>query len=212
MGTNQEEDEWRSLPLNLPKGNQRNDFDIQQRSVLSDDGFTVSYEIIGHPDVIRNGDAPIVITAYPYDYVTLKPAFQPGLVKGWLDKGGLYVVAHPRGGGEYRFTFDPDLTDLERRQRTIDDLTLVARDLVDRGLADPIRIHRDGASAGASLIVTAALQNPGLFRPVAAHAGCYDINLTGDACGAFFSNRLRTDSKAAAISRHLYLRVCGRAF
>ncbi len=186
LGTNPEEDEWRSLPINLPTGNQRNDFDIQQRSILSDDGFTVSYEIIGHPDVIGNGDAPVVITAYAYDYVTLKPAFQPGLVEGWLDKGGLYVVAHPRGGGEYRFTFDPDLTDLERRQRSIDDLTLVVRDLVHRGLADPLRIYGDGTSAGASLIVTAALQNPGLFRSVAAHAGCYDINLTGDACGAFF--------------------------
>ena len=53
-----------------------------------------------HPkDVARDGSAPLLLEAYGAYGVSEAPEFWPSLVV-WLERGGVYAVAHVRGGGE----------------------------------------------------------------------------------------------------------------
>ena len=79
--------------------------------------------------------------------MSLTPSYSGALGKLWLERGGVYVVANIRGGGE----FGPDWHQaaLKRdRQRAFDDFVAVAEDLIRRGITSPRRLGIMGGSNG----------------------------------------------------------------
>ena len=154
-----------------------------QTHYIERDGYKIYYDVIGTKAAIDAGHAPAVVTVYGHYNQLVKPAYKPGLYDGWLRDGGIYVVTHPRGVGAFQnWPYRKAPTKLECRQITVDDFAGVVEALKESGLADPADIHAEGASARATMISTAALQNPGLLRSVAARAGCFDTNIEPDAC------------------------------
>ncbi|UTW59754.1 S9 family peptidase [Kordiimonas sp. SCSIO 12603] len=164
------------------------EFKTHQNSVTTFDGIEIYYEIIGTEKAFETGSAPTLITAYAYDHIPLKPEYHAPVIEGWLKRGGLYVIAHPRGGGEYKRDFAYSSTKIEQRLKTVDDFILIAKDVLAKGYTRPGSLHATGASAGASLVVNAALLNPDIFTSVSARAGCYDITVQAiDACNAYLA-------------------------
>ena len=94
--------------------------------------------------------------------------------KGWLEPGGVLVVANLRGGGE----FGPDwhrAAQRENKQRTWDDLAAVAEDLIRRGVTSPPHLGIMGGSQGGLLVTSAMVQRPELFGAVVSQVPLIDM-------------------------------------
>jgi prolyl oligopeptidase len=104
----------------------------------------------------------------------MTPSYPGALGKLWLEKGGVYVVANIRGGGE----FGPEWHQAalkEHRQRAFDDFIAVAEDLIRRGITSPRRLGIMGGSNGGLLMGAMLTQRPELFRAVVIQVPLLDM-------------------------------------
>ena len=89
------------------------------------------------------------------DMVDLKfrllPYYSPSVGIGWLEKGGVYVVANIRGGGEYGPRWHQAALK-ENRHKVYEDFAAVGEDLVARKVASPEKIGIKGGSNGGLLV------------------------------------------------------------
>lgn len=76
------------------------DYTVEQEWCTSKDGTKVPMFIIHRKEIERNGKNPVLLTAYGgFNYSNL-PYFLRSYLP-WLKRGGVYVVANIRGGGEF---------------------------------------------------------------------------------------------------------------
>src|SRR5262249_28274735 len=94
--------------------------------------------------------------------------------KLWLEKGGSYVIANVRGGGEFGPRWH-DAARAENHQRNFDDLAAVARNLIAHGFTSPRRLGLIGGSQGGLLVTGTFVQNPDLVNAVAAQVPLTDM-------------------------------------
>ena len=59
------------------------------------------YFQVSHKDMVLDESNPTLLYGYGGFEVFLLPYYSPSVGIGWLEKGGVYVVANIRGGGEY---------------------------------------------------------------------------------------------------------------
>ena len=93
------------------------------------------------------------------------PSYGASTGKLWLERGGVYVVANIRGGGE----FGPAWHEAglkTKRQIIYDDFAAVGRDLAKRKITSPRRLGIRGGSNGGLLTGVAFTQNPELWNAV----------------------------------------------
>mmetsp|Transcript_14428 Transcript_14428/g.21780 ORF Transcript_14428/g.21780 Transcript_14428/m.21780 type:complete len:734 (-) Transcript_14428:322-2523(-) len=130
---------------------------VEQRFATSADGTQVPYFLIKNGD---NTQAPCLIFAYGGFEISLGPSYNSALGRGWLERGGHYVLANLRGGGEYGPSWHKAALK-ENRQKAYDDLNAVAKHLVESGLVDSAkRIAVRGGSNGGLLTANAYVQQP----------------------------------------------------
>ena len=101
------------------------------------------------------------------------PAFGRGVLL-FLERGGLYAVAHLRGGGEYGEDWHRQGM-LDRKQNVFDDFTAAGEFLVREGHVAPDRLAIMGGSNGGLLVGAALTQRPDLFRAVVCQVPLLDM-------------------------------------
>ncbi len=94
--------------------------------------------------------------------------------KAWIERGGVYVVANIRGGGEFGPAWHRSALK-EHRQRAYDDFQAVARDLISRGITSPAHLGIVGGSNGGLLTGVAMTQQPDLFGAVVINVPLLDM-------------------------------------
>jgi prolyl oligopeptidase len=92
----------------------------------------------------------------------------------WLAKGGAFVVANIRGGGEYGPAWHQAALK-ENRQRAYDDFIAVAEDLVERGVTNPRHLGIRGGSNGGLLTGVMLTQRPDLWNAVVVQVPLLDM-------------------------------------
>jgi len=120
------------------------------------------------------GVLPSIMTAYGGFQVANTPAYQATRGKLWLEKGGAYVLANIRGGGE----FGPAWHEAglkTKRQIIYDDFASVAEDLFRRGITSPRRLGIYGGSNGGLLMGVEMTQRPDLWHAVAIEIPLLDM-------------------------------------
>lgn len=136
------------------------DHTVSQYLATSKDGTQVPYFCVS---TTKKG--PCLLYGYGGFEISVMPSYA-ATVGAWLERGGTYVVANIRGGGE----FGPDWHKAalrENRQKAYDDFFAVAQDLVARGIVDsPSQIGIRGGSNGGMLVGNAYVQRPDLFGAV----------------------------------------------
>jgi prolyl oligopeptidase len=137
--------------------------DVVAREVhaRSADGTLVPLSIVHRKDVELDGNNPTLLTGYGSYGISLEPAFRPAML-AWYERGGIYAVAHVRGGGEYGKEWH-ESGRLLRKQNTIDDFIACAEYLVENGYTRPELLAGSGRSAGGVVAGGAIVQRPELW-------------------------------------------------
>jgi prolyl oligopeptidase len=146
----------------------------EQHFATSDDGTRVPYFVIGATDQQAAATGPALMTGYGGFEVPLTPSYSAIAGRGWLARGGTYVVANIRGGGEYGPEWHQAAM-RENRHRAYEDFAAVARDLVARGVTTPERLGIHGGSNGGLLMGVMLTTYPELFGAVVCQVPLLDM-------------------------------------
>lgn len=147
---------------------------VEQFEATSADGTKVAYFVVRPAAAPMDGSTPTLMFGYGGFQIGFPPAYKPELGKLWLEKGGAYVVANIRGGGEFGPAWHQAALK-ENRQRAFDDFAAVARDLSERGIASARRLGIYGRSNGGVLTSVSVTQHPELFRAVVIESPLVDM-------------------------------------
>ncbi len=147
---------------------------VEQLEATSKDGTRVPYFIARRKDLKYNGDNPTLIEAYGGFQVSMTPEYSPTLGKLWLERGGVYVLANIRGGGEFGPAWH-EAGLLTHRQRIYDDFAAVGQDLVKRRITSPRRLGIMGGSNGGLLMGVEMTQHPELWNAIVIQVPLMDM-------------------------------------
>lgn len=141
------------------------DLETEQLWATSTDGVKVPYFIVHRRNMPMNGQNPTLMTAYGGFQVSYTPVYAPETGLLWLERGGVYVVANIRGGGE----FGPKWHEVARksgRMKAYDDFAAVGKDLIHRGITSTEHLGIRGRSNGGLLAGAEMVQHPDLWKAV----------------------------------------------
>ena len=170
----------------------------EQFEAISKDGTRIPYFVVRRQDT--RGPQPTLLYGYGGFEVSMTPEYSASVGKLWLAKGGTYVLANIRGGGE----FGPQWHDaalLTNRQKAFDDFAAVAADVTTRGLTTPKQLGIMGGSNGGLLVSTVMTQHPELVGAVVCQVPLVDmLRYTKIGAGASWAAEYGdpADSKMAA--------------
>jgi prolyl oligopeptidase len=144
----------------------------QEVKVRSTEGTMVPLSIIHQRGITNDGSHPTWLEGYGSYGITLDPTFRPTWL-AFLEKGGIFAVAHVRGGGEYGEDWHNGGR-LLTKQHTIDDFLACAQYLIDNKYTSRAKLAGEGTSAGGITIGGAISQRPDLFTAALIRVGDSD--------------------------------------
>ncbi|MDT5068446.1 MAG: prolyl oligopeptidase, partial [Mycobacterium sp.] len=136
------------------------DIEVQQHFVASADGTMIPYFVVGHRH--SSGPGKTLLSGYGGFENSSTPGYGGVLGRLWLTRGGTYVLANIRGGGEYGPRWHTQAM-REGRHLVDEDFAAVARDLVDRGITTVEQLGAQGGSNGGLLMGIMLTKYPELF-------------------------------------------------
>jgi len=136
------------------------DIEVTQHFAASDDGTSIPYFVVGHRH--RQAAGPTLLGGYGGFEVARTPGYDGVLGRLWLSRGGTYVLANIRGGGEYGPTWHTQAM-REGRHLVAEDFATVAKDLVARGITTVEQLGAQGGSNGGLLMGIMLTQYPEFF-------------------------------------------------
>jgi prolyl oligopeptidase len=147
---------------------------VEQMEATSKDGTKVPYFVVHRKGMPLDGNNPTLLNAYGGFQVSSTPAYSGVRGKLWLERGGVFVLANIRGGGE----FGPAWHDAglkTHRQRIYDDFYAVAQDLVARKITSSRRLAIEGGSNGGLLMGVEFTQHPEMWKAVVIQVPLLDM-------------------------------------
>jgi prolyl oligopeptidase len=148
--------------------------EVTQHFATSRDGTPIPYFQVARHDLEPNGEHPTLLYGYGGFEVPLLPGYSPGVGRAWLTRGGVYVVANIRGGGEYGPRWHQAAL-REKRHKAFEDFAAVAEDLIARGVTSPRRLGIQGGSNGGLLVGNMLTRYPQLLGAVVCQVPLLDM-------------------------------------
>lgn len=147
---------------------------VEQHFATSADGTRVPYFLVLPKGFEADGTTPTLLYGYGGFQISRPPTYSATVGHSWLAKGGAYVMANIRGGGEYGPRWHHAAM-LENRQRAYDDFIAIAKDLVSRKVTSPEHLGIRGGSNGGLLTGVMLTQRPDLFKGVVVQVPLLDM-------------------------------------
>tara|TARA_B100000678_G_scaffold291599_1_gene309611 strand:- start:43790 stop:45985 length:2196 start_codon:yes stop_codon:yes gene_type:complete len=147
---------------------------VEQFEATSTDGTKIPYFIVHKEGLELDGTTPTLLYGYGGFQISMTPGYSALRGKLWLERGGAYVLANIRGGGE----FGPDWHQAglkTKRQIVYDDFIAVAEDLIDRGITNSDHLGIQGGSNGGLLMGVMLTQRPDLWNAVLVQVPLLDM-------------------------------------
>jgi prolyl oligopeptidase len=148
------------------------DYTATELRVPGHDGAPVPLSIVHKRGLALDGSHPALLWGYASYGDTEEPWFSAWRL-AWLERGGVFAVANPRGSGAlgqtwYRAGFQ------DSKPNSWADFIACAEYLVAAGYTRPERLGLWGGSAGGIVVGRAMTERPALFAAVVANAGLFD--------------------------------------
>ena len=149
----------------LPDQYDSSDLDVTQCTAISKDGTEIPYFLICKKDAVLDGKTPTLLYGYGGFEVSLGPHYIATSGLAWLERGGAYVEANIRGGGEFGPSWHQAALK-ENRNKAYEDFIAVAEDLIGSGLCTPATLAIRGGSNGGLLMGNMYVMRPDLFGAI----------------------------------------------
>jgi prolyl oligopeptidase len=129
--------------------------------VKSHDGTLVPLSIVHRKGLRPDGKNPTILYGYGAYGISQTPFFRPQYLS-WFERGGVFAVAHVRGGGEngeewYKGGFQ------QTKPNTWRDAIACAEWLIAQGYTSPAKLAIQGGSQGGIFVGRAITERPDLF-------------------------------------------------
>jgi prolyl oligopeptidase len=138
---------------------------VRQFEAIAADGTTIPYFMVSPDGTPPAGGFPTYLYGYGGFEISLTPYYLATQGALWCAKGGAFVLANIRGGGEFGPAWHQAGV-REGKKNAQDDFAAVAADLAARGLATPARILGSGGSNGGLLVGNMLTRHPDAFGAI----------------------------------------------
>jgi prolyl oligopeptidase len=149
------------------------DIEVRREFATSKDGTKIPLNIIFQKGIKHNGHNPTLLYGYGGYGISMSPSFD-FTRRLWFDRGGVYVVANIRGGGEFGEEWHK-AGNLTKKQNVFDDFAAAAEYLIKENYTRPEKLAMQGGSNGGLLMGAMITQHPDLMRAVVSQVGIYDM-------------------------------------
>jgi prolyl oligopeptidase len=147
---------------------------VAQHEAVSKDGTSVPYFEVGRKDMVLNGKNPTLLNGYGGFEIPMLPSYRPAVGAAWLEKGGVFVLANIRGGGEFGPKWHKAALKANRHN-AYDDFIAVAEDLIRRKVTSPQHLGIQGGSNGGLLMGNMLVRRPDLFGAIVCQVPLLDM-------------------------------------
>jgi prolyl oligopeptidase len=147
---------------------------VSQHEAVSRDGTRVPYFQVARKDLALTGRNPTLLEGYGGFGIPMLPDHDPLTGAAWLERGGVYVVANIRGGGEFGPRWHQAAIK-QNRHRAYEDFIAVAEDLHRRKVTSPRHLGIRGGSNGGLLVGNMLTRRPDLFGAVVCQVPLLDM-------------------------------------
>ena len=144
-------------------------YEAQRLTVTARDGTRVPLSVVARKGLPRDGRNPTLVQAYGSYQISINPFFSPRTL-AFLERGGVFAVAHVRGGGEYGRRWWKAGQKLNK-PNTWRDLIDCCEHLVKTRWASRGTLAIQGGSAGGITVGMALTERPDLFAAVISNVG-----------------------------------------
>ncbi|MGB8795061.1 MAG: prolyl oligopeptidase family serine peptidase [Mycobacterium sp.] len=145
---------------------------VAQHFATSKDGTLIPYFVVRPRDA--TGPGPTLLGGYGGFEVARTPGYDGVLGRLWLARGGTFVLANIRGGGEYGPSWHTQAM-RAGRHLVAEDFASVATDLVDRGITTVQQLGAQGGSNGGLLMGIMLTKYPELFGALVCQVPLLDM-------------------------------------
>jgi prolyl oligopeptidase len=149
------------------------DIEVTREFATSKDGTQIPLNILRRKGTRQDGQNPTLLYAYGGYGISMQPNFD-FTRRLWFDRGGVYVVANIRGGGEFGEEWHK-AGNLTKKQNVFDDFAAAAQYLVQQKYTRPEKLAIQGGSNGGLLMGAMITQHPDLMHAVISSVGIYDM-------------------------------------
>jgi len=163
-------DQTKSLPAKFSADGMR----VDQFEARSADGTMIPYFVVHADDMAMDGSNPTLLYGYGGFQSSLLPGYSATVGKLWLERGGVYVIANTRGGGEFGPNWHQAALQ-QNRQRAHEDYQAVAMDLIARGITSQPRLGIMGGSQGGLFMGAMLTQRPDLINAAVIQVPLFDM-------------------------------------
>jgi prolyl oligopeptidase len=147
---------------------------VEQHFAKSTDGTAVPYFVVFPKGEKASGSQPTLLYGYGGFQVSMNPWYSGVFGSTWLERGGIFVLANIRGGGEFGPVWHQAAMK-QNKQKSYDDFVAVAQDLIGRGITKAQHLGIMGGSNGGLLVGAVMLQRPDLFGAVVCSVPLLDM-------------------------------------
>lgn len=142
--------------------NYKDDFVVEELEVPSHDGVLVPLSIIRKKTTRLDSRNPTLILSYGSYGGNMSPFFYAPYIV-WMEEGGIFAIAHIRGGGEKGDTWHQDGMKL-KKSNSWKDLIACSEFLIDKNYTSPDYLINTGTSAGGIPVGRSIIERPDLYR------------------------------------------------
>ncbi|WP_292054940.1 MULTISPECIES: prolyl oligopeptidase family serine peptidase [unclassified Brevundimonas] len=147
---------------------------VEQHEAVSKDGTRVPYFVVRNENAPMDGSNPTLLYGYGGFQNSLLPSYSATMGKLWLERGGVYVIANTRGGGEFGPRWHQAALQ-QNRQRAHEDFQAVAEDLIARGITSQPHLGIMGGSQGGLFMGAMLTQRPDLINAAIIQVPLFDM-------------------------------------
>ncbi|HEX4331600.1 MAG TPA: prolyl oligopeptidase family serine peptidase [Usitatibacter sp.] len=163
----------RDTHLIAPSGADYSGMDEVRLYAPAADGARIPVTLIYKKGTTLTGQHPAILAVYGAYGASMKPSFDPVRL-AWLERGGIYAVAHVRGGGEFGETWYESGRGATK-SNTISDFIAASDFIVRYGFTSPRKLGILGSGAGGIPVGMAIIRRPELFAAAVARAPLADM-------------------------------------